>query len=290
MLIISKGYLPNEILNASYNYSTHEINVLLTIISSYRGESPLVIPMNQLTAGFGESNSNNKYLKEAIIGIISKPLEYWSTDRNRCLIAAIVTSGKICLIRKTVTFTIDPDMAKIIEKAKSHYSRYEMNTILSLQSRYAKRLYLYCNAWKSSGLWTMKIDQLREKLMCVDKYSEFSDFKKRIIDPAFAEINEKSEYAIEITYLKNGNRVESIMATVVLKKEMVKEINNARNDLRNFGLVEWQIQNVMGIMPESEIETLLNNVKMNRHEIRNIGGYLVNVFSKQGVPMDKKLF
>lgn len=290
MLIESKGYLPNEILNASYNYTNHEINVILMIIARYKGESPLVLPIEQLTAGFGESNANNKYLKNAITGILSKPLEYWNTDKNRCLIAALISSAKIDLVRRSVAFTFDPDMAKIIERDVKNYTTYEIKTILKLQSRYAKRIYLHCNAWRSTGLWIMKIDDLRKKLCCEDKYPNFADFKKRILDPAFDEINEKSEYTVETTFNKTGNKIESLMVTVVLKKEIAQMPNHMVREMKSFGLADWQIRNAMGILPEAEIEKLLNNVKMNRHGIKNVGGYLVNVFSKQGVPMDAKLF
>lgn len=290
MLIESKGYLPNEILNASYNYTNHEINVILMIIARYKGESPLVLPMEQLTAGFGESNSNNKYLRDAITGILSKPLEYWNKDKNRCLISALISSAKIDLVRRTVSFAFDPDMASIIQRDVKNYTTYEIKTILNLQSRYAKRIYLYCNAWRSTGLWIMKIDDLRKKLSCVEKYPNFADFKKRILDPAFEEINEKSEYTVETTFNKIGNKIESLMVTVVLKKEIAAMPNSMVRELKSFGLADWQIRNAMGILPEDEIEKLMNNVKMNRHQIKNIGGYLVNVFSKQGVPMDAKLF
>jgi plasmid replication initiation protein len=290
MLIESKGYLPNEILNASYNYTPHEINVILMIIARYKSDQPLIISIDNLTAGFGESNSNNKYLKDAITGILSKPLEYWNKDKNRCLIAPLISSATICLIRRSVRFTFDPDMAKIIERDVKNYTTYEIKTILNLQSRYAKRIYLHCNAWRSTGLWTMKIEDLRKKLCCVDKYPNFADFKKRILDPAFEEINEKSEYTVETDFSKIGNKIESLMVTVVLKKQIAQDPKNIMRELKSYGLADWQIRNAVGILPEDEIEKLLNGVKMNRHQIKNIGGYLVNVFSKQGVPMDHKLF
>ena len=43
-------------------------------------------------------------------------------------------------------------------------------------------------------------------------------------------------------------------------------------------------------LSDYEIEKHLNHIKMNRHQIKNVGGWLVNTFKAIGVPLDKKLY
>ena len=284
------GYLPNEILNASYNYSVHEIEVMLAVVNFYKGENFFTMSIDQLTLGFGKTNALNKELKNAIRGIIEKPLEYWNKEKSTMLISAVITSAEIDTNKRQVRFTINETLGSILLHAKEKYSRYNFEVMLKLNSRYSKRLYLHCNAWRKTGVWEIQLDKLRKMLGVIDKYEQFFDFNTKILQPAFAEINEKSEYVTTIDYLKNGKQYSSLLVSVTLKKEFVKQNEKHWTQLKRFGLDDWQIRNVTNTLSETEIEKHLNQVRMNQHSIKNVGGYLVNTFKAVGVPLDKALF
>lgn len=286
----STGFLPNEILNASYNYTSHEIEVLLAVVNYYRGENTFTISVDALTLGFGKTNALNKELKNALRGIIEKPLEYWNREKNIMIISALISSAEIDTNKRQVKLTINETIGTIIANAKEKYSRYNFEVMLKLTSRYSKRLYLHCNAWRKTGVWEVQIEKLRKMLGVVDKYEQFFDFNTKILQPAFSEINEKSEYITTAEFLKNGKTYTSILVSVTLKKEFVKANQKHWTALKSFGLADWQIKNVTNTLSEAEIEKHLNTVKMNRHAINNVGGYLVNTFKAVGVPLDKSLF
>ena len=284
------GYLPNEILNASYNYTNHEIEVLLAVVNNYRGQNSFVMSIDSLTLGFGTTNALNKELKNAIRGIISKPLEYWNKEKSTMLISSVITSGEIDTNKRQVKFTINETIGAILLHAKEKYSRYNFEVMLNLNSRYAKRLYLHCNAWRTKGVWEIQIEKLRKMLGLVDKYEQFFDFNTKILQPAFQEINEKSEYVTTIDLIKNGKQYTSLLVSVTLKKEFVKQSEKHYSQLKRFGLDDWQIRNVTNTLSEKEIEQHLNSVKMKAHTLQNTGGYLVKTFKAVGVPLDKALF
>ena len=142
---------------------------------------------------------------------------------------------------------------------------------------------------KNDG-WEIQIDKLRKMLGLVDKYEQFFDFNTKILQPAFKEINEKSEYVTEVDFLKNGKQYSSLLVSVTLKKEFVKQSEKHYTQLKSFGLDAWQIRNITNTLSESEIDQHLNHVRMNAHAIQNKGGYLVKTFKAVGVPLDKALF
>lgn len=286
----STGFLPNEILNASYNYTTHEIEVLLAVVNYYRGENVFTMSTESLTLGFGKTNALNKELKNAIRGILEKPLEYWNKEKNIMLICSVITSAEIDTNKRQVKFSVNETMGTIISQAKEKYSRYNFEVMLNLSSRYSKRLYLHCNAWRKTGVWEIQLEKLRKMLGVADKYEQFYDFNTKILQPAFQEINEKSEYVTTVDYLKNGKSYSSMLVSVTLKKEFIKANQKHWTALKSYGLADWQIKNVTNTLSEAEIEKHLNTVKMNRHAINNVGGYLVNTFKAVGVPLDKSLF
>jgi plasmid replication initiation protein len=292
MLINSSvtGYVPNEILNASYNYTPHEIEILLAVVNYYKGENTFTMNVDALTLGFGKTNPLQKQLKNAIRGIIQKPLEYWNKEKGILLIASVITSAKIDTNKRQVEFTINESLGLILKHAKEKYSRYNFETMLKLNSRYSKRLYLHCNAWRKTGVWEIQLEKLRKMLGVADKYDQFYDLNTKILSPAFAEINEKSEYTTTIDFLKNGKQYTSMLVSVTLKKEFVLKNEKHYGALKSYGLADWLIKNVTATLSENEIEKQLNNVKMNRESIKNVGGYLRNTFEKLGVPVEKSLF
>lgn len=290
MIISNNGYLPNEILNASYNYSQHEIDVMLAVINNYKGGTEIVLNFETLLVNFGTSNANNKELKNTIRGIIEKPLEYYNKELQTYLICSIITSAEIDTIRRKVKFTINETLGKIINQAQREYSRFNFETMLKLKSRYAKRLYLYCNSWRKTGVWEADIEKLKKRLGVSDKYEKFNDFNKRVLAPAFEEINEKSEYRITVDYLKEGKQYTSLLCSIVLKQEFRKPGSKYAGELKAYGLSDWQIKNVCAILQDPEIEKQLNTVKMNRNNIKNVGAWLAATFAAIGVPMEKSIF
>jgi len=290
MLLFTTGYVPNEILNASYNYTPHEVELLLMIINTHKGDKELILNISTLTANYGSSHNNVKELRNAITSLLSKPLEYYNQEKQSYVISAVITSATVNAERGTVKFTFNEDFATILQRGKEKYSRYNFQTMLKLRGRYAKRLYLFCNAWRKTGIWNVDVEKLRKMLKVDEKYKQFGDFEKRVLNPAFAEINEISEYEITPELMRSGKKITSLLCTVITKKEFVSNKPENWNKLKQFGLSDWQIDNVMNTAQDGQIEDAINMVLMNRHQIKNTGGYLVNIFKAQGVPMDKKLF
>ena len=295
MLLYTNGYVPNEIVNAHYNYTAHETDLLLTIINLFKNEPTLSIKFDTLTFNYGEGHNKLETLRNSIHGILSKPLEYYkpSPEENKkgvYVFSAIVTTAKIDVNRNIVHFTFSPDIMHVIARSKEKYTRYNFQVLLNLESRYSKRIYLLCNAWKTTGLWECPIDRLRKILKLENKYSQFADLKKRVLNPAFEELNEKSEYKIEPEYFKQGKEINKLLCTVVLKTENVKPQSDQFTKLSSMGLAIWQCTNVVNHLEPNEIKNVLNDMIMNGHAIKNKGGYLVKIFKAMGVPLEQKLY
>ena len=217
---------------------------------------------------FAQRNFKRFLQLHAIRGIIEKPLEYWNKEKGILLISSVITSAEIDTNKRQVKFTINENLGIILKHAKEKYSRYNFEVMLNLSGRYSKRLYLHCNAWRKTGVWEIQLEKLRKMLGVTDKYEQFYDFHTKILLPAFQEINEKSEYITTIDFLKNGKQYNSMLVSVTLKKEFVKENQKHWTELKRFGLADWQIKNVTNTLSEMEIERHLNTLKMNQHAIR----------------------
>lgn len=292
MLLHTTGYLPNEILNASYNYSKHETDLLLLLVDLYNGKPELIVSINTLTANWGETNSKHLELRKAFINLQSKPLEYYDQKSETYVIAAIVIESKIDTVKKLVTIRFSDKIGAILTKAKTHFSRYNFEVLLNLESRYSKRLYLHCNAFRKTGYWTIEIDNLRKALRLEDKYQQTFDFKKKILAPSFKEIQEKSELDIVVNYESTGKKIHTMNVSIEIKPAYIKKLEQPSmhwNTLVEFGLDQWQASNICKVLDDTSIGGTLNYIRMNRHKINNTAGYLRMMFIELGVPMDRKI-
>lgn len=97
------------------------------------------------------------------------------------------------------------------EYLENGYTPINMNIWLGLKSSYAQRFYDLLRLWSNTKTTIeYSINELRELLILEDKYIEYRDFKRRVINPAVKELNSTGFFEIEIKENKVGRKVESI--------------------------------------------------------------------------------
>lgn len=290
MLLATNAYLPNQVLNAGYNYTPHETDALLLIINAFAGETLLKMKLNTFLTHYGASNNNVSEWNKTMRGLLSKPLEFYNKETKTYFTENIILRYSHDTRTNEVTLWFSPEMAAILTRTKEKYSLYSLRVLLALDSRYSKRIYLFCNAWKTAGLFSIDIDKLRSKLQIGNKYEQTADFKRKILEPAIFEINEKSELTIEPVYIKEGREIITLQCNVFVKAELKTGNVKEREQLRKFGVASWLIDNAMAILSIDEINDVLNNTIMNQHQIKNTSSYIYGTFKKLGVPVEKKMF
>ncbi|MES9850014.1 MAG: replication initiation protein [Candidatus Thiodiazotropha sp.] len=91
------------------------------------------------------------------------------------------------------------------------FTEYELQKIAPLSSCYSIRLYeLFCQ-WRSTGKLVITLEDFRGRLGLEDKYSEFSDLKRRAIDAAVKELCEKSGLRITWEVKRRSNKVVGLV-------------------------------------------------------------------------------
>lgn len=100
---------------------------------------------------------------------------------------------------------------------KEHYSQYSLDTVLSMKSIYAIRIYeliqskIMFDKMKRNHTVTLTIEEIRESCDCQDKYERFSSFRSRVLDVAINEINASlfiSEYKYDL--IKTGREFTAV--------------------------------------------------------------------------------
>lgn len=103
------------------------------------------------------------------------------------------------------------------EKNKKFYGHTPINLLVyfSLENTMAQRMYELLRLWSNSKeVITYTVDEIKELFMIEDKYSNYSDFKKYIINPSVKSLNKSGAFDITIKENKTGRKVTSISFNV----------------------------------------------------------------------------
>jgi plasmid replication initiation protein len=97
--------------------------------------------------------------------------------------------------------------------------------VMNLSSVYSIRLYHLISRWGAAGAtYALDLDEFRWMMNCEDKYPKFAMFKKNVIDMAIREINDKTNFKIDVGYGKRGRRYASVQFDIKKKKPKKVEI------------------------------------------------------------------
>ncbi|MCS3660062.1 replication initiation protein [Salinibacter ruber] len=85
------------------------------------------------------------------------------------------------------------DMRPFLLQLRRRFTTYQLENMIRLRSTYAMRVYELLKMREDLRYVKWPVKELREVLSCTDKYDRFSDFKKRVLEPARKEIAEKCD-------------------------------------------------------------------------------------------------
>lgn len=107
----------------------------------------------------------------------------------------------------TVVLGFSPGVAPYLTMLHTEFTRYKLKQIGQIGSFYGLRLYELCAQFRKAGERTISLQRLREMLDLGDKYADIKDLRRRVIDPAIAEINRHTDLRVVATPERRGRKV-----------------------------------------------------------------------------------
>lgn len=87
------------------------------------------------------------------------------------------------------------------------FTKISLIPVQRLGSFYAIRLYELLSQFRSTGYRRMLVEDFRYAMDCFDRYPCLKELKRRVLLPALAEINEKSDLRVTCTDIKQGRKI-----------------------------------------------------------------------------------
>ena len=106
------------------------------------------------------------------------------------------------------------DIIPYISELRQHFTQLKLDEMAGFSSFYSFRIYMMMMQWRQSGLVICILADFREMLDLTDKYEAVKDLRKRVLEVAIDEINEKSLYTASYSLTdKNGKSGRGIKLT-----------------------------------------------------------------------------
>lgn len=102
------------------------------------------------------------------------------------------------------------------------FTSYRLEKIGGMSSTHAVRLYELLVQYLSIGKREIEIVWLKELLQITNEYPRLESFKRRVIDLAVAQINERSDIKVSYTQRKTGRAVTHLIFDIKVKPEPKK--------------------------------------------------------------------
>lgn len=115
------------------------------------------------------------------------------------------------------------EILPLLSDLKASFTQFLVSDVAEFGSIYSFRIYQFIMKYKDLGKAKINLEELRYMLMLLDKYPLVADLKKRVIDTAVNEINEKSPYKISYEMLKKGRKFVAVEFTFKPKVKKTKE-------------------------------------------------------------------
>ena len=201
--------------------------LLLTAISHVNPQVPLTkqprpfsvdITAQQWIETWGERLNPYRDLKEAAEQLNGK--RFWlRNDNKKKSWRNWITGAEYHEREGRITVQLHHELMPYLCGAMPLFSTLKILHIKGLRSFASIRLYELTNQFRASGVRQISLVQLREFLATKDAHPRFADFKRKVIDKAVAEINDKTDMELSWQPVKKGRAVAGIKFFIKTSKQ-----------------------------------------------------------------------
>lgn len=245
----------NIIQRARYDLSIQELKILAFLFSMIK---PTDHPGTMYTFKMADfcriggikqrSGTYYNQIKRALKGLADK--SFWAADDK----------GREVLIRWIDEVIVDRSGAKITVKFHQtieqyihglfqNYTEYTLLSTLPMRSAYSFRLYEILKSYAYLKKYEVDLDLLKQQLIVGQRYDNFKDFRKKILEVALKEINAYTDLIVNYDTVKEGKRVVSLVFHIAQRD--IFDYAIARQKI-NHALDEGQQLSIFDFIPEDK--------------------------------------
>jgi len=135
-------------------------------------------------------------------------LSYREESENKIKYFVLFTGFEIDKKNKFVEISVNKDLESVINGLTSEFSKFELSAFTSIRSTYAKTLFRLLMQYRSTGYYTVSIEEFKEIMNVPKSYTQMGQIDQKVITPAMKELhNYFDDLEIKKIKAKKGNKI-----------------------------------------------------------------------------------
>lgn len=227
---------PNRITTSKYEFSKIQKNILYHIIGHIQDSMTMINHIYnedknvKFTLKLSELDVNKNYsrIKEEGKKLIGKAVEYDfinSRGRETNCVTTLISSFHHEHKSDEISVIIPPSALPFLCYVGDGFTQYRKTIAISLNSMYSKRMYELCCKWIDKEGFTMRLEDLRKILNIENKHEKLVNLKKRVLDHAQTELEEKADVWFSYTLEKVKSRSFNVIHVKIHSNELKKKVD-----------------------------------------------------------------
>ena len=232
----------NALIEARYRLSLQEAHVILWLLTQIHPADEDFklhkLDINQFSNMVGlEAKGQYTHLQTVTGNLMRRVLKIYEPKTHDMLQVAWLSSARYQKKKGCVLLRFDPDLKPYLLQLKSHFTKLDIIDTLKLKSIHAIRIFELLSQYIQVGMRKMSVDDLR--LYCgIEKheYIGYGMLKRKVLDTALFEINNKTDYTINYIEIKESRKVIALEWTI--KKKNIQQEQN----LEKLAIIQKEIR------------------------------------------------
>lgn len=206
----------NNLILATHRMSTNQMRIFFYVCSQYQGNLKLQLSFSEMNNILNTERGTKQ--KDLLLSNISSLMRNAFIDlkideEDEYFEAPVFIMARKKKNEDIMHFEFNPHVAKELEELKGYTWMY-LSQLTGMSSQYSIRLYEFLamrlGTMNIKETFEFDITKLRLYLDCVNKYSQFEAFDRRVLQQAKKEINEKTNIRMSYRKIKTGRSITSI--------------------------------------------------------------------------------
>ncbi len=218
---------------------------------------------------------NYKQVKDFVERLASRGIKI--EDEKRLLVSNWFSSIEYIKDTGTIEACFDPKLKPYFLELKDEFTKANLKTLLSFNSKYSSRLYLLLKGayerekqYRKTVKVTYPLEFFFDNFYLPDSYKKvYSKFKNIFLLKAISEVNELTTLTVSFKEDKTGRKITSISFSIEDNKEEELNFNSLIKSLEN-----QNASNYMGYIPDNlsnrAKDILLNDCLFTPKDLENI--------------------
>ena len=205
----------NFIITASYKLTLNEQRIVLTAIAKipFNQEIPrkITITAQEFLKCFPDIGEKNvhKQMKEAVENLWNRSIKIEDPNQKEEFrwISSKITYKKG---KGRVDFSFSNEIIPYLQYLKKNFTKYRIEDVSNLKSIYSIRLYEMILQFQFTNIFIIDIENFRERLGISNKYLDYLNLRRRVIEPAINELNQKSLFNVTYKSVREGRAIKNL--------------------------------------------------------------------------------